>query len=140
MGLDMSIVAKVYNFDNKDKLETEFDFEINYIELELAYWRKCNAIHNWFIKNSGEEDNCNPIYIKIETLVKLKSICEKEINNKNNKNYKSELEPIAGFFFGSTEKDEWYYKDMEYSVKQLDKIIKWYKHNNNISLYYQASW
>jgi hypothetical protein len=140
MGLDMSIVAKVYNFHNKDKLENELDFEINYIELELAYWRKCSAIHNWFITNSGEEDNCRPIYIDIETLVKLKSICEEEIKNKNNKDYKSELEPIPGFFFGITEKDEWYYKNMEYSVKQLDKIIRWYNDNSDISLYYKASW
>lgn len=47
------------------------------------------------------------------------------------------LEPTDGFFFGSTDKDEWYYKDIEYTVDVLNSLIA---HGGGYRFYYQASW
>ena len=48
-----------------------------------------------------------------------------------------ELEPTEGFFFGSTEKDEWYYKDLKETVEGLDKALSL---PNSYEFYYRASW
>lgn len=38
----------------------------------------------------------------------------------------SELLPTtSGFFFGGTEYDEWYYRDVEYTEKKLTELIEW---------------
>ena len=48
------------------------------------------------------------------------------------------LAPTAGFFFGSTAKDEWYYRDLEYTVEVINSLLA---HNDErLSYYYQASW
>ena len=32
------------------------------------------------------------------------------------------LAPLAGFFFGGTEYDEYYYGDLEYTIKTIDRL------------------
>ena len=48
------------------------------------------------------------------------------------------LEPTAGFFFGSTEKDEWYYKDLEYTVDVINSLLA--NNDQEVEYYYRASW
>lgn len=50
-----------------------------------------------------------------------------------------ELEPTAGFFFGSTDKDEYYYRDIEYTIEVLNSLIA-ISLDSEYSFYYQASW
>jgi hypothetical protein len=47
------------------------------------------------------------------------------------------LAPTSGFFFGSTEKDEWYYKDLEHTIGIINSLIA---NDDDWSYYYQASW
>lgn len=47
------------------------------------------------------------------------------------------LEPIEGFFFGSSEKDEYYYKDLEYTVELINALLPNIK---SYSIIYRASW
>ena len=49
------------------------------------------------------------------------------------------LEPVAGFFFGGTEKDEWYYGSIEYTVDTLNSLLAGTQ-DGEYSFYYQASW
>ena len=49
------------------------------------------------------------------------------------------LEPTSGFFFGGTEKDEWYYGSLEYTVDTLNSILAGTQ-DESYSFYYQASW
>jgi hypothetical protein len=46
------------------------------IETEVAYWRKANAIHQWFVDNVQDgEDNCQESDIDIDTLKRLRNTC-----------------------------------------------------------------
>lgn len=48
------------------------------------------------------------------------------------------LEPINGFFFGSTEKDEYYYSTLEYTIELINSLLA--VDNDEVSYYYRASW
>lgn len=50
-----------------------------------------------------------------------------------------DIEPTAGFFFGSTEKDEYYYGSLEYTIEMLNPLIA-VSLESDYSFYYQASW
>ena len=47
------------------------------------------------------------------------------------------LQPTAGFFFGSTEKDEWYYNDLMETIDIIDKALAL---GDDWQVIYQASW
>lgn len=49
------------------------------------------------------------------------------------------LEPTAGFFFGNTEKDEYYYGDIEHTVEVLNSVLAGTQ-DERYTFYYQASW
>lgn len=107
------------------------------VQLQVGYWRKVNAIHNWFVENLADgEDNCNPIYVPRSTLVDLKILCQEVINDPNKA---EELLPTgAGFFFGSTDYDEWYLEGIKHTLAILTKVIE--EVPEGWSFEYQASW
>lgn len=144
MGLDMSLKAYIHLYCEKDKLpitlmldDREFTIDKNDIVIkELAYWRKANAIHKWFVDNCGDGyDDCQEMYVSEDKLIVLRDLCERVMANKN---LASELLPTtSGCFFGSLEYDEYYFKYIEYTIKAINDIIN----NPNVShVYYQASW
>jgi hypothetical protein len=49
------------------------------------------------------------------------------------------LSPTAGFFFGGTEKDEYYYQDIEYTLETLNSLLA-FNDDREWTLYYRASW
>lgn len=103
---------------------------------EVAYWRKANAIHNWFIQLHGEEDDGSPIGLGKDNLEELQKICAKVISNPE---LAEELLPTAsGFFFGSTEYDEWYFGSVQETHDMIDTILKTIP--DEWSFEYQASW
>ena len=83
MGLDMYLSAKRYlwSFNEHDQaLAKKIDAEIGAnsigrtkeISREAMYWRKANAIHNWFVINvQGGEDNCKEYYVSRAQLQEL---------------------------------------------------------------------
>ena len=100
------------------------------------YWRKVNSIHNWFIqKVANGVDECQPIYVSREQLGELLETVTNAITNKD----ASALPPASGFFFGSTDVDEWYWNDLKYTQVELKTILEKTK-NEDISFIYQASW
>ena len=174
------------------------------VRLPLAYWRKANQIHQFFVNLSGEDDNCQDIEVSREDLETLLSKCKQilggrvesvseidarrlesveELNGRisvlqeklteSNDSYRlnrilgeleSYKEAIAtlvkkhgtsssepsqilptqgGFFFGSTDYDEYYYSDLEHTVQVLEKILNHPgipKDDYSWSFIYQASW
>jgi len=51
------------------------------------------------------------------------------------------LPPQSGFFFGSTDVDEWYLEQLKYTVERLDVLLELPEvKNHKINFYYSSSW
>ena len=157
MGLDMFLTKKKYiggNYEHNKihgiidiyKGEKRIPIDLKkttYIEESVGYWRKANAIHKWFVDNvQGGNDDCRDYYVHLEQLKELLEICKKIDKNHN---LASELLPTTiGFFFGSTDYDDWYYENIKETIKILEKAIKeeeeYRKLNFYGEFYYTSSW
>lgn len=139
------------------------------IEFTVAYWRKANQIHNWFVENvQGGEDDCGTYDVTRDQLRELRDTAKKvldsldlkpgkvangyKINEDGKREYyyedgevatnielaKELLPATEGFFFGSTDYDGFYARDLEDTITQIDRVLKalpdgWY-------LAYHSSW
>lgn len=164
MGLDMYLYARKYvSGDNYGRdgegnytktVNEEFDKIINAVgisredvrddhpsvnlELTVAYWRKVNAIHQWFVNECGDgEDNCKPYYVAREQLIELRDLCQQVVDNPDDA--EEHLPPQAGFFFGGTGVDEWYFTGLKETIEKLDKVLNNSKFDE-WDFQYQASW
>lgn len=151
MGLDMYLRAEKYisgynnneqvkgllNLLGLDQSDRKFDNDGGFhVDISVGYWRKANAIHNWFVKNvQNGEDDCGKYYVEREKLIELRNLCANQIDNPN----EDILAPTAGFFFGSTAKDEWYFGDLKYTADMMDFVINNPKFED-FSFYYRSSW
>lgn len=112
---------------------------ISHITEDVMYWRKANAIHQWFVDNvQNGEDDCKEYSVSREQLEELLSLVKKTLMFKPNKEKAAELLPTqAGFFFGSEDYDEYYWSDLE---ETRDSLIKLLKEPDTGDFYYQSSW
>lgn len=114
---------------------------------ERMYWRKANAIHNWFVEHVQDgEDDCNEYHVTYQDLAKLKETCDEVLENLE---IADELLPTkSGFFFGGTDYDEDYVADLKYTSYQIDQIlakVSWDTLKDSekgmiSNYYYQSSW
>lgn len=139
MGLDMYLYARrfaseYYRQDEYQKLLTvvaERPRSIT-IEMEVAYWRKANQIHAWFVKNvQNGVDDCGKYYVSPEQLRELRDLCIRVKATRDT----SLLPPCSGFFFGSTEIDDGYWADIDDTIEQLGKLPL-----EDCDFEYHASW
>lgn len=188
MGLDMTLSKKHYVGNKwrkptqlvkvtvprktkgvKDRLGKIDVPKITYIETEVMYWRKANAIHNWFINNCADGDtNQATMSVSRDNLKELLDVCkivsansvlvkgkikngfsydgEKEIPNMVDGQYIEDasiaqklLPCTTGFFFGSQDYDEYYLHDIKETIKVLEKELK--TNDESYPEYeYHASW
>ena len=119
------------------------------LEYPAGYWRKANAIHNWFVQNvQDDRDECQKSYVSAEQLRELRDACEQVLWTQGDSRVgvqeKAEevgLAPKAGFFFGSTDYDEYYLEDLRYTVKLINRMEAAGVFDNAwVDIYYQASW
>jgi hypothetical protein len=158
MGLDMYLSAKTYvnKFDYKpdpegpivtqkfkDMLELYpelntgdiYGFEVGRC---VCYWRKANAIHNWFVQNvQAGEDNCAEYRVSHNDLEQLRNEIKQVLDNKEKAD--EVLPTSTGFFFGSQEYDQWYYGDLEHTLEFINTALDTDKFQG-YDFYYQASW
>ena len=162
MGLDQYLSAKKYvskwnytkNYDDKtvtqefqDLLPMDAPDITRYgefagisVEYPVGYWRKANAIHRFFVANVGEEvDDCRQMWVDRDTIVDLRSRCLDVLKADNMEEMAKEveLETTSGFFFGSTDYDEWYQQDLERTVEICDHVLAL---PEEYTIHYQASW
>lgn len=164
MGLDMYLEARKHiqkiswpkveevGYDNKDQAITEEfkkviesagleevvadDIYGTTVAVNVAYWRKANQIHKWFVDNVQKgEDNCGEYYVSKDRLKELLDTCKTAFLHRD----PSKLMPQGGFFFGSTDVDEWYWHDIQNTIEQLNRIVN-LRDFDNLSFYYSSSW
>lgn len=189
MGLDMYLNAKLYipaydhNTEKEKKLYKEIadkcdiikhayrndtrSVEVSFI---VAYWRKANHIHKWFVKNVQDEiDECQDSYISREQLQELVDTCKKILNTIETvkgdvhtgtvyypdgtvqnltkkgrlvaqKNIAEKFLPTQeGFFFGSTDYDEYYLQDLQSTIDMIEPLLN-DKNLDKFDFYYRSSW
>lgn len=106
------------------------------VSVKVAYWRKANAIHAWFVAHCQEgTDDCDEYHVERTQLDELKLLCLKLLQSKD----PTELPPCKGFFFGSTDIDEYYWQDLQDTVNQITVILD-NPALGDWSFYYQSSW
>lgn len=133
MGLDMYLKKTIYVGASyaHNKVSAKIDLKIgdrtvkvdvskiSTITEDAGYWRKANAIHNWFVTNVQDgDDNCREHDVSYEQLQELKKLCKKVLETKDS----TLLPPTAGFFFGSTEANEYYFQYVEDTIKIIDDL------------------
>lgn len=154
MGLDQYLTKRHYvkNWDHMrpdelhhitvvkgSKLSTIKPERISEIVEQVAYWRKANQIHNWFVENCQEgKDECQDAYVEREKLVLLLGLVSEVLLCKSDEVAREKLPPSAGFFFGGTEIDEDYWTDLEETKKLLTDILA--EPEDDASFYYHSSW
>lgn len=152
MGLDMDLIKRYYIgaeyehnkitgvcdiFSNGERLDIDFR-HIQYIETGCIYWRKANMIHKWFVDHcQNGNDDCKSYYVGVESLRELLNTC---IMVRDTPGLAPELLPTQdGFFFGGTEYDEYYFHDIDYTIKELGKL-NLIGEFDDFSYYYSSSW
>ena len=94
--------------------------------------------------HAGGIDECQSIYLTRQNLKDLRDKCEAVLLAPATAvEYAAEqngLMPTPGFFFGSYDIDEWFMRDMEYTVSQLDKILESVPEGSWTDFIYRASW
>ena len=100
---------------------------------EVAYWRKHNALHNWFCNKAIAQElvdtpiNFNGVRVPIDE--ELLEELVKDIMEEN-------LTPVEGFFFGGTGYDP--ADDKEDDLEQLEKVASELKLGKKV--YYDSWW
>ena len=106
------------------------------VDVVCAYWRKANQIHAWFVQNvQGGEDNCGEYYVSQDKLKELLDLVKEALRTRD----PQLLPPQAGFFFGSTDVDEWYWADLKDTKKKLERLFN-LPQVSELSFYYNSSW
>lgn len=110
---------------------------ISYITEQVMYWRKANAIHKWFTDNcyEGKENNGEEIYVSSENIKKLLDDIQAVLDDTSLA--ESILPTESGFFFGTTEYDEWYFDDLRKTKDCFENLLK---EDPEAHYYYRASW
>lgn len=149
MGLDMYLSAEKYHYGALAEEPTDLTNAVNQVTDTKGYqvksfrvwacdWRKANQIHEWFVQNvQGGEDDCKEYIVDTGQLAELVELCQKVLAN--HELAEELLPPQAGFFFGSQDIDEYYFEDLQDTIKKLTPFItdpSW----ASWDFYYQSSW
>jgi hypothetical protein len=123
MGLDMTI----YRCNKEgEKWETKN---------EVGYWRKFNALHLWFVKDCQNGiDDCGFWEVTKEKLQEIYGILRVSIVDKE-----PGIVPGSGFFFGSTDVNDDYWKSCENAMVIFSKLLEETDFDKQ-KLVYHASW
>ena len=129
--------------------DTEKQYGYTRIMEQVGYWRKANHIHNWFVENVQDgEDDCNyHNEVTEEILRELLSACETVLAScefegeyVKDPSIAMELLPTSsGFFFGSTEYDEYYVNDIEETIDIITSVLQTTDFDKEM-IYYVSSW
>ncbi len=128
MGLDMHLTSRSEN--ERAKANDYADWAV------LAYWRKFNALHAWFVRNVQDDvDNCGAYVVtktKLSELIELLKTLQQTRDT-------SLLPTQSGFFFGDTNYDDYYWRRVASAIDTLSEILTTFDFEND-ELLYTSSW
>lgn len=154
MGLDMYLTASNFFWSHEENesikeareiiaktLGLKSASEIQSVKLNLAYWRKVNWIHNWFVENvQGGQDNCGEYYVTRDQLENLKNLCDEIIASRDKDKAMELLPPVDGFFFGKdTVEDNYYWASLAETSNLIHDILS-RPQLANFDFHYSSSW
>jgi len=144
MGLDMYLTAEKRLHPRRDEEESrainalfpEVESSAIEVKFDIGYWRKANHIHKWFVDNvQGGTDDQKECFVSDSELKTLLDLCKKVSENHD---LAAELLPTTGgFFFGSTDYGDYYFEEIEKTIKIIEKALAL---NDDFYLKYSASW
>ena len=105
-------------------------------QTKVAYWRKFNALHGWFVnKIQDGVDNCEAHPLKRADLVCLLNTLH-TVSDTHDQNL---MPPRGGCFSGNTIDEDIYFDNVERSIPVVQDLIfntDW----QNAKLYYRSCW
>lgn len=150
MGLDMYLTRKVYvkNWGDKEDYHVSVTYKgeptsidpkrVAYVTEDIGYWRKANAIHKWFVENVQDgTDDCGEYHVSKEQLIQLMNDCQDVLDDPSTA--KDLLPTTQGFFFGSTEYDDWYRDDLAKTVEICQTALELAEKDRG-TFHYHSSW
>ncbi|MCM3729023.1 hypothetical protein M3226_25620 [Neobacillus cucumis] len=138
MSLKEILSADIHLREHEEKNDTTYekikqhikhfeDKEINIqwrsLLTEVAYWRKANQIHNWFVVHvSNGLDECGTYEITKESIQELHNLCIRILSKKIPP--QKVLPTKSGFYFGSTDYDHFYFYEIKRTASIFEEILK----------------
>jgi hypothetical protein len=91
---------------------------------EIAYWRKSNQIHNWFVEtiHNGVDEPCFTQVVTKENLNDLYNLCLHVLKKQEDPNDILPTKP--GCFFGRISYDDFYYREIYETKSLLEYLLK----------------
>lgn len=92
-------------------------------ERDVAYWRKANAIHRWFVEHvQGGHDECGSTPVTREQLEQLIDVCQRVLDWQH---LAVDLLPTsdAGAFWGRQDYGERYFDHVANTIQQLNRAL-----------------
>jgi hypothetical protein len=112
--------------------------EVVTVSFRAMYWRKANAIHKWFVDNvQNGTDDCGEYDVSIGELSKLLRVCRLTVQDRVNSH--EHLPTTAGFFFGSSTYDSYYFSDIKQTIIALERLLST-PNISEFSFTYNSSW
>lgn len=109
------------------------DFLSRYYAEEDAYFRKVNFVYRYFSPKLANE--C--CFVTKYDMLDLADRCDRVLKNHS---LAEELLPTqSGFFFGSTDYDNWYFEDVKDCRRQMKKLLRGFHEDTDV-IYVIMSW
>lgn len=135
MGLDMYLYS---GSDIVDEVDGGYTYKTVKDRSEVAYWRKANAIHKWFVDNvQGGTDDCGTYEVTADKLDSLRKTVRSVLSGVVRP--EDALPTEVGFFFGSTDyEDDWYLTGLRRTDEAINAALVEIEAGKKI--YYHSSW
>ena len=101
------------------------------------YWRKANFVRAWFVEHTGyrNDADCEEHIVTKKQLEALVSDCRKVLAD--HKLAPKLMPTCAGFFFGGTEYDDYYFDMVAYTAEEVEKLIHSTNFETEEVIYYE---
>lgn len=87
----------------------------------VGYFRKVNFLVRYFTDLGFDVENQTPFYITKEQVIELRNRCQMVLDDHSQA--EDLLPTMSGFFFGSTDYNGYYFKDVEQVLKYCEETL-----------------